>query len=375
LATDLQARRPRGLKAIKSLDAFLPPAMRPRLASALAIGVAGGLVFWWLNWPLAWLLGPMTATTLAALAKADIAVPGALRTPMLAVLGVLLGSGFTPEMVGELRSWLPTLLSLPAYVALVTLVSALYLRKVAGFDMRTAFFAGTPGGFGEMVIMGDQAGGDVRRIALVHAVRILFIVMAVPILVRSLGMDLPAVPQAKAAAGWIDILGLLAAAALGGWLGQLCRLPAPALLGGMLVSAVGHALGVLEGAPPVLAIALAQLVIGCSIGCRFVGFRLHDVLGTMVAGFGLTVVMLAASFVAALGIHLISDASPLLLLLALMPGGVAEMSVIGLALDVDPAFVAAHHIVRIAIVVAAAPIVFRWLARREQRNAGPKAGV
>ena len=349
--------------------------MRRRLGLALAIGIVGGLLFWWLNWPLAWLLGPMVATTLAALAKADIAVPGALRTPMLAVLGVLLGSGFTPAMVGELWGWLPTLLSLPAYVALVTLVSAFYLRKVAGFDARTALFAGTPGGFGEMVILGEQAGGDGRRIALVHAVRILFIVLAVPLLVRGLGMDLPAVPQAKAAVGWIDILGLLAAAALGHWLGKLVRLPAPALLGGMLVSAMGHATGILEGAPPVVVIALAQLVIGCSIGARFAGFRLHDVLATMVAGLGLTVVMLAASFVAALGIHMISDASPLLLLLALVPGGVAEMSVIGLALDVDPAFVAAHHIVRIAIVVAAAPYVSRWLLRRETKNAGPKAGV
>lgn len=317
----------------------------------------------------------MLATTLAALAKLDIAVPGTLRTPMLAVLGVLLGSGFTPEMVGELWGWLPTLLSLPAYVALVTLVSSLYLRKVARFDSRTALFAGTPGGFGEMVILGDQAGGDARRIALVHAVRVLFIVLAVPVLVRAFGMELPAVPQAKAAGGWLDIVGLLAAAALGGWLGQLVRLPAPQLLGGMLLSAVGHALGLLEGAPPTVIIALAQLVIGCSIGCRFAGFRLHDVLATMVAGLGLTVVMLAASFVVALGIHMISDASPLLLLLALVPGGVAEMSVIGLALDVDPAFVAAHHIVRIAIVVAAAPFVFRWLSRREKRNAGPKAGV
>ncbi len=349
--------------------------MRRRFALALSLGILGGLVFWWLNWPLAWLLGPMVATTLAALARLDIAVPGALRTPMLAILGVLLGSGFTPEMVGELWGWLPTLLSLPAYVALVTLASTLYLRHVAGFDSRTALFAGTPGGFGEMVILGGQAGGDTRRIALVHAVRILFIVLAVPFLVRAFGLDLPAGPRALAATGWVDILALLAAAAGGGWLGRLIRLPAPALLGGMLVSAAGHAAGVLEGAPPAVVIALAQLVIGCSIGCRFAGFRPHDVLATMAAGFGLTLVMLAASFVAALAIHAVSDAPPLLLMLALVPGGVAEMSVIALALDVDAAFVAAHHIVRIAIVVLAAPLLGRWLAKRAKKNAGPKAGV
>ncbi len=352
-----------------------PPESRRRLARALAIGVAGGLVFWWLNWPLAWLLGPMLATTLAALAKADIAVPGALREPMLAILGVLLGSGFTPDLLAELRGWLPTLLSLPAYVALITLVSVLYLRRVARFDARTAFFAGTPGGFGEMVILGDRAGGDPRRIALVHSVRILLIVMAVPFVVRAMGMELPAMPRAAAATHWHDIALLLAAAALGYWLGGLLRLPAPALLGGMLVSAIGHAAGLIEGAPPVVVVALAQLVIGCSIGCRFTGFRLHDILATMAAGLGLTVIMFALSFVVALVVHLVTGAEPILLLLALVPGGVAEMSVIALALGADPAFVATHHIVRIALVVAAAPFVFRWLGPDKTKGAGPKAGA
>ena len=345
------------------------------MAVALGIGIAGGLLFWWLNWPLAWLLGPMLATTIAAMAGARIAVPGALRTPMLAILGVLLGSGFTPDLVAELSGWLPTLLSLPAYVALVTWASTVYLRKIGRYDSRTALFAGTPGGFGEMVLLGDRAGADVRRIALIHAVRVLLIVLAVPLVVRGFGMDLPAMPAAEAAVRWLDIAALLAAAALGAWLGGLARLPAPALLGGMLVSAVGHATGLLHGAPPVLVIGLAQLVIGCSIGCRFAGFRLHDVMATMLVGLGLTIVMAVVSFAAAVAIHLVTATDPLLLMLALMPGGVAEMSVIGLALGIDPAFVATHHIVRIALIVAAAPFVFRWLGKPTKKDAGPKASV
>jgi membrane AbrB-like protein len=345
------------------------------LALALGIGIIGGIVFWWLNWPLAWLLGPMLATTLAAMAGLQIAVPNTLRTPMLALLGVLLGSGFSADLVGELQGWLPTLLSLPAYVAVVTWAGTVYLRKVARYDNRTALFAGTPGGFGEMVLLGDQAGADVRRIALNHAVRILLIVLAVPLVVRAFGMDLPAMPMAEAAVRWRDIIALLAAAALGAWLAGLARLPAPALLGGMLISALGHATGVLHGAPPVFVIATAQLVIGCSIGCRFAGFRLHDVLATMLVGLGLTVVLALVSLAVAVAIHLLTGTDPVPLMLALMPGGVAEMSVIALALGIDPAFVATHHIVRIALIVAAAPFVFRRLGKGTKKDAGPKAGV
>ncbi|MEZ5860940.1 MAG: AbrB family transcriptional regulator, partial [Geminicoccaceae bacterium] len=325
------------------------------LGLALAIGFAGGLLFSWLGWPLPWMMGPMIATTLAALTRLPVAVPVTLRDPMMAIIGVLLGSGFTPELVANLWTWLPTLLVLPIYVALVAVSSMTYLRLVTRFDPRTTFFAGMPGGFGEMVLLGDRAGGDARRIALVHTVRVLLIVLTVPLLVRAFGIELPSALPAAARAGWLEVAGLLLAAGIGGWLGTMLRLPAPTLLGGMVVSAIGHLTGLLEGAPPVLFVAIAQLVIGCSIGARFVGFRLHDVLATMIAGIGLTLVMFAASFVVAALVHLATGTEPLLLLLALVPGGVAEMSVIALALGVDPAFVATHHIVRIAIVVMTAP--------------------
>ncbi len=351
----------------------MSPAARRRFALASGLGGLGGLIFWQLGWPLPWLLGPMLATTIAAIGGLPVAVPAALRNPMLAILGVLLGSGFTPELVAQLGGWLPTLLSLPAYVALVTVASVTYLRLIARYDMRTAFFAGTPGGFGEMVLLSDQAGADARRVALIHSVRVLLIVLFVPLVVRAFGIELPTATAATPAVDWVDILALLATAVLGTWLGGLARLPAPALLGGMILSALGHAVGLLEGAPPLVIIALAQLVIGCSIGCRFTGFRLHDVLATMGVGFGLTMVMFAMSFAAAVAVHLVTDTPPLLLLLALVPGGVAEMSIIALALGIEPAFVAAHHIVRIAIVVAAAPFVFRRFAKPQGTGQKPDA--
>jgi uncharacterized membrane protein AbrB (regulator of aidB expression) len=48
--------------------------------------------------------------------------------------------------------------------------------------------------------------------------------------------------------------------------------------------------------------------------------------------------------------------------LAFAPGGLAEMSLIAFALAIDAAFVAAHHVLRIAMIVVAAPLIFRrWL--------------
>ncbi len=46
------------------------------------------------------------------------------------------------------------------------------------------------------------------------------------------------------------------------------------------------------------------------------------------------------------------------------PGGLAETSLVALAIGDDPALVAAVHIVRVALVVVAAPLLFRLLERR-----------
>ena len=98
-----------------------------RLAAALTIGGAGGALFAYLQLPLAWLLGALAATTIASMAGLRMAVPDRLRRPMIALLGMMLGTTFTPERVGAALSWLPTLGALLVYVVVVGAVIWLYL--------------------------------------------------------------------------------------------------------------------------------------------------------------------------------------------------------------------------------------------------------
>ena len=63
------------------------------------------------------------------------------------------------------------------------------------------------------------------------------------------------------------------------------------------------------------------------------------------------------------GVSIVTKTSAPAVLLAFAPGGLAEMSLIALALGVDVAYVATHHVVRIFFIVALAPLVFRLLRR------------
>lgn len=342
------------------------------LGLALAVGGLGGLAAARAGLPLAWMLGPMLATMAASVAGLPLAVPSALRGPVVAVLGVLLGSGFDRDLLGGLAHWLPIFVALPAYVALVAVSAFLYLRHVGRLDPTTAWFSATPGGLGEMIVLGDRAGGDLRTIALVHATRILLVVLTIPLTLRLIGYEIPTGPAAaRAAGGAVDLLVLLGCGIVGLVLGPLLRLPAPGLVGPMLLSAAAHLLGLVHGAPPPLVVAGAQLVIGAQVGARFAGYPPSRIALAVLTGVGLTALMLALALATGWLLHRATGLPLLLLVLALAPGGLAEMSLVALALTADPALVAAVHIVRIALVVLATPLLFR---ARERRGRGEPGG-
>ncbi len=338
------------------------------------LGIAGGIIFYYLNAPLAWMLGAMIATTAASLGGADLSLPQNLRGAFITILGVYLGSAFNPDILDQITRWPLSLSALVLYVGAITAMLYVYYRKVLGFDSVSAFFSATPGGLGTMVIAGGALGGDERKIALVHGARVLLVVMAIPLWFRFQDPGLAGAGSSTglslADAGFEEILTLLGSAVSGVWLGKLARLPAHSLLGPMLVSAVVHISGISSSAPPTELVAAAQVVIGCSVGVRFSGVPLRQVLTIILASSGATALMLGTTVVFTLVISRLTGFSWQPLVLAYSPGGLAEMSMIALSLGIETAFVATHHAFRILLIVATAPLVFSTLRRitRRRRN-------
>ncbi len=129
-----------------------------KFALAIAIGTAGGAIFSYLDLPLPWMMGAMFATGVSSLGGAKLKMDSRLRTLMILVLGVLLGGAFSPEIIDLIPRWPITLASLAIYILIATIATFSYYRFIAGFDPRTAFFAGVPGGLNEMIFLGEAAG-------------------------------------------------------------------------------------------------------------------------------------------------------------------------------------------------------------------------
>lgn len=343
-----------------------------RFAIAIALGIVGGYLFYRLRLPLPWMLGPMVFCTVAALTKLPVAAPPVIRPPMSVVIGVMLGSGFKPEVIWQLPNWLPTLLGLVAFMAIAGGACVYYFRRFGGFDPVTAFFAGMPGGLVEMVTLGEEKGGDARVIALIHSARVLLVVMTLPFLVQWMGgvsvvgnraSGISIVDTTPAAWMWILVSGFL-----GVLVGRWLRLPAGQLLGPMVVSALVHLAGLTGTQPPVELVNLAQLVLGVTIGCRFVGTAPATILRVLTLSLGSTVILLTLTFGFAALVARLSVHGVIPLVLAYSPGGLAEMSLIALALQTEVAFVAAHHMVRIFLVMVCAGPVFEAARRLRARS-------
>ena len=342
---------------------------RPKgsMALALLLGTGGGLLFAWAHLPLPWMMGAMVATTVASVAGANIRIDFRLRTVMIAILGIMLGSAFQPSLIDQIGEWTITIAGLLVYAIVACGLCTWYFRKAAGYDAVTSYFASSPGGLNEMVIVGREMGGDDRVIALTHSARILLVVMTLPFLFR-LFTDYTPPAGLLPSGGSIDMQALdwvmLAGCGIvGAFVAKRLKIPAAVLIGPMLLSAAVHVTGTTQATPPGILVAIAQVVMGSGIGCRFAGTAVRDIVKIVGVSIGSTVILLVLGVLFGLALEQITDVPWFVLVLAYAPGGLAEMSLVALALGRDVAFVATHHIFRIGFIVILAPLAFRLMRR------------
>ncbi len=344
-----------------------PPEGWPRWTfytlASLFLGTIGGLIFDWLTFPLAWMIGAMVFTTGAALSGAPVRGSRRIRTIFIPVLGIMLGSSFTPETLDQVSSWVPSVVTMLLFVVIVVAVVGVFLHKAMGFGLVSAYFSATPGGLATMVVIGGEMGGDERRIGLTHSIRIMLTVLIIPLYFRIFEGY---VPGGFGSLGSVVDLSLrdaaiLVSCMLGYPLFKVLRLPSAQILGPMTLSAIIHVTGLTTAKPPVEIVNIAQVVIGTGIGARFVGVSVVRLYPVMMAAAGGTVFMVGFAAMAALALEALTGLPFAAVWLAFAPGGVAEMTLISLALGIDVAFVSTHHLVRVVFMVIAAPLIFHFI--------------
>lgn len=328
----------------------------------LGVGLGGGLLFLVLSIPLPWVLGSFFATAVLAQMGVRFTLPSGWRGLAMLVIGTMLGAGFDPGVIGQAVQWIPSILLTLALSAVFFWGAYRLLLRYSDMDRTTAFLSAVPGGLSVASALADDLGGDLRRIALCHSARLAVLLVLTPVLIGFVSdYDLTAASRiAFEHAEPLEAvpLLLLALCAAGGWaLARGLRFSTGMLLFPLILSAVLHITGATSAhVPPAISVA-AQLVIGCGIGVRFQGYRLRDIYRDARVS-ALTGVLLAlASFAAAWLTAQVTGQQAAALLLAYLPGGAPELGVVALALNIDPAMVAAHSMMRVLAIVVALTVL------------------
>lgn len=324
---------------------------------ALALGASGGLVFIALGMSLPWVLGSMTACAIVSLSGYQLKIPNLWRSSALATVGIILGGSFDQSTLEALPSWSISI----GFMLLLTLgyffFSLLILSRWSNMSRLTTLFAAVPGGLAIVSAISEMYNADTRRIALSHSARLVALLILVPFILRWAAdhtlppSTLPDFHIATDSQAFIGYGVLILCGVCGIALAHLLRFPTGVLLFPIIFSAVAHGSGLISTQVPAAIAALAQAVLGSSIGVRFAGYRWRDIFydGWLSIIIGVLLALLA--MLAALIVSGLFGLSFAPLLLVFLPGGAPEIGVMALALSIDPAMVASHHMLRLLALI------------------------
>ena len=333
----------------------------------LAVAIVAGWLCDAAGLPLGWLIGAMLVMIAASLLRFPAEQPTPVIPYVKASVGTLLGASVSAGVILSIPDWWVSLSAMFAVMIVAGLINFGVLRRAFGFSPADAALCSMPGGIAEMIFLSEAAGADQRRVAIVHAVRIAFSILAIPVIVSFLygiEVDRAAAPEPApmSAADWFWFgLCILSGVAAQRW----ASIPLPLILAPLALSAGLHVIGVTDFEVPGAVSKAMQIVIGLNVGARFEGIA-PSTLGKF-AGVALFVVVIqiALAIVAAVVVAVLPGFDTLALTLAFAPGGLAEMSLIAIAMGRDVAFVGFHHILRVLFALSLAPLLLRRISTRE----------
>jgi len=335
--------------------------LSPARLTAVAVSVVGVAVFHAFGLPLPFLLGPMFGCLVAALAGAPLRGLGPLATAMRIVLGVAVGSAITPELMHRMPQLVYSVALVPPFILVIGAIGYPWFRKVCGFDHATSYFGAMPGGLQDMLVFGEEAGGNVRGLSLIHATRVLVIVTAAPFLLQAMwGTPLLGSPGAAAVEMPPAELAIMAVTGTLGWYAarRVGLFGAP-IIGPLAATAVVSLAGFIEHRPPRELLLAAQFILGLGAGATYVGVTLRELRHDVASGIGYCVLLAGIAVVFAEIVIAIGAAPPMEAFLAFAPGGQSEMAILAIVAGADLAYVVTHHLVRLVVVILGAPVVAR----------------
>lgn len=314
--------------------------------------------------PAALLLGAMFAGILVETAGGGIRVPTLPFWFSQAVIGCLVATRITPQILKTFGSHWPLFLGVMLAVIAASCSLGWLLHRFRVFPDTTPIWGLLPGAASTMMIMADSFGADGRLVAFMQYLRVVFVAIAGSLIARfwchASMISAPVIWFP--AIHWLPLTETVLFIFLCIFLGKISRIPAGGILVPLVLGAILKDTGVLQLELPPWLLAASYSLLGWSIGLRFnreILVHAARALPQIVLS-----VLLLMGFCGGMAVVLVEFAGtdPLTAYLATSPGGVDSAAIIAASSKVDLPFVMSMQTARLLIVLLIGPVLSRRLA-------------
>ncbi len=339
----------------------IKPIFSRKFLNVIIISIPSALVSDFFNLPLAWMLGPMLATSVAALFGIKILMPRLALSSILIILGLHIGNYIDQFLLNQIVNWVWTTVIMFFYILISILIVSKYLEKFAKYKGKTSIFSAAPGALGPLLILAEYEKSDLSKVATSHLIRLIIIITLFPFLIVNMSPTdtLIAKDFNYLSQNHWNLLILIGGSLVFIYIFDKIRVPAALLSGTLVASGILQIFDIASYKLPDASINFCLLILGASVGCRFADKTIKEIannsLHSLVATFLLVILGLLAAYIATFFV----DNNFLTLILSFCPGGIYEVAVIAIAFDLEPDFVAFHHIIRLLFILFTIPVFLK----------------
>ena len=336
----------------------------------IIISIPSALLADFFNIPLAWMIGPMIAVSIAALNGFKIFMPKLALSSILIILGLHIGNYIDQNLLNQMVSWIWTTIIMLGYIIVSILIVSKYLQKFSGYKEKTSIFSAAPGALGPLMILAEYEKSDLSQVATAHLIRLIIIITIFPFIIVNLSTSDSLELQKfdyMSQNHW-DLVLLIIASLIFIFFFDKAKVPAALLSGTLVASGVLQIFDIASYKLPDTSINFCLLILGASVGCRFANKTVKEVANNSFHGLVATILLVLLGLVAAFIATFFVDNNFLTLILSFCPGGIYEVAVIAIAYDLEPDFVAFHHIIRLLFILFIVPMILRLIEKTKIKN-------
>ena len=336
----------------------------------ILISIPSAIVADFFNIPLAWMIGPMIATSLVALKGFQVLMPKLALSSILIILGLHIGNYIDQNLLTQMVNWIWTTVIMFFYIVISILIVSKYLQKFSGYNEKTSIFSAAPGALGPLMILAEYEKSDLSQVATAHLIRLIIIITVFPFIIISLSptTSLELEKFDYMSQNHWDLVLLIMASLVFIFFFNKAKVPAALLSGTLVASGFLQIFDIASYKLPDASINFCLLILGASVGCRFANKTFKEVANNSFHGLVATILLVLLGLVAAYIATFFVDTNFLSLILSFCPGGIYEVAVIAIAFDLEPDFVAFHHIIRLLFILFIVPVILRLVEKAKIKN-------